>query len=508
MNPAKKKKLERIRATTAASTKGYTPTTEPFAHLKKNMNAPQAASIGVYLQRYETQEPFCASDRIRGEWIMKNSPRMELFDPKKDYEAVIFHMPCRAIAQYGKVKILDICDKVWERNVREFTELIKPIDAIVVPTEGLKEELSKVTEKPIHVIGDGHDFSHYVGSTQNLHQEPAKEVVWFGYAENAECLEPFMNHLKSAGLKLKVITQHQNTKPLGHADVFVKWDINTYLPEIAKADFALLPPNKSYKSNNKEITALLCGIPVAKTKEDIERFMIPGERQLEMTNRMKEVVKYNVKERTAEYLRVIESIKKVEPLQVYTSICGRFDKARKDIQVFSDRNSDMFKLPVMNAKIYKILAHKYIPSPFSIFLDGNVFLNVPASKLLSDLLKDADMALFKHPVRNCLYQEHTHARQRVLPVLQYLMDEQVMNYQQEGMPANFGLGECGMLIRKNNDITAEFNERWWAEVCRYTNRDQMSFPYVLWKMKDRIKVNFIPGNVRQHDFFKYVNHGQ
>lgn len=502
MNEAKKNKLDRLRKTLS----GDGPTS--FAHGLPPGSFPAVVSpksIGIYLQRIETNETHCASDRMRGMWIMKNSPNMELFNPNKNYEVVIFHLPTPAIAKYGKIKILDICDKVWN-NFPNFKELIEPIDAIIVPTEELKSELSLITDKTIHVIGDGHDFDHYGGSVQNTHLDRAKEVVWFGYSQNAACLGPFINYIKSLGLKLKVISQDQNTYPLALADTFVKWDVNTYINEISKSDFAILPPNKNYKSNNKEITALICGIPVAKTKEDISRFMDPGERQLEMTTRANEIPKHNARTRAAEYMQIINSIKKVEPIQVYSSICGRFDKPRKDIAVFGDRNSDMFKLPVMNAKIYKILAHKYFSSPFSIFLDGNIFLNVPASKILSDLLKDADMALFQHPYRNCLYQEYSHARKRVLPVLQPLMDEQVNNYRQEGMPVNFGLGECGMLIRKNNDVTAEFNERWWAEICRYTNRDQMSFPYVLWKMKDRIKINFIEGNVRQHAYFKYVNH--
>lgn len=464
------------------------------------------ANIGVYLQRFETQEPFCASDRIRGEWIVKNCNQMELFDPSKNYEIVIFHIPTRAIAKYGRIKILDLCDKVWERNIPEFQELIEPIDAIIVPTQQLKDELLKVTDKPVHVISDGHDFTEYSTRLQNPHANYAKEVVWFGYAENARPLEPFVNYIKSLGLKLKVICQHQNTSPLQHADVFVKWNVKTYVQEISKADFAILPPNQDYKSDNKDITALLCGIPVAKTKDDISRFMEPHERQLEMNSRRKELVKYNVRERSEDYLKIIHSIKKVDLVQVYSSICGNFDKPRQDIPVFTDNAADRFKMPVMNAKIYKILAHTYFSSQFTIYVDGNIFLNVPASKLISELLGNADMALFKHPYRNCIYQEHEPAKQRVLPHLKALMDEQVLRYRQEGMPENFGLGECGMLIRRNNAITAEFNDRWWAEICRYTNRDQMSFPYVLWKMEGRIKVNFIPGNVRRHPYFKYVNH--
>lgn len=465
------------------------------------------ANIGVYLQRFKTKENFCASDRIRGEWVVKYSDKMEIFNPQKNYDAVIFHVPCDEINNYGRIKILDICDKVWENNVEEFKNLIEPIDAIIVPTDQLKQDLAYIVDKPIYVIRDCHDFKFYENRIQNMHSNIAKEVVWFGYSENSEPLKPFINYIKSIGLKLKVISQDQKTSPIEFADKFTKWDINTYVQEISKSDFAILPPNKSYKSNNKEISALLCGIPVAKTKEEISRFMIPDERKIEMDNRKNEVNKYNAIGIANEYINIINSIKKVDVVKVYSAICGNFDKPRKDIHVFTDNLSDRFKLPVMNAKIYKILPHKYFSSEFSIYVDGNIFLNVPDTKILNDLLKDSDMAVFRHPVRKCLYQEYLPAKDRVMQVYKNLIDEQILKYRQEGMPEMFGLAECGMIIRRHNDITNEFNDRWWAEICRYTNRDQVSFPYVLWKMKDRIKVNFIDGNVRKHPYFKYANHG-
>lgn len=465
------------------------------------------AYIGVYLQRFETQEPFCASDRIRGEWIIKSSDKIELFNPNKNYEVVIFHLPTKAIAKYGRIKILDICDKVWERDLVEFKTLIEPIDAIIVPTEKLKSDLSEITDKPIHVIRDGHDFSSYSRRIRNMHINPAKEIVWFGYAENAAPLQPFVNYIKSLGLKLKVISQNQNTSPLQFADEFVKFDPSTYVQEISKSDFAILPLNKDYKSNNKDITALLCGIPVAKTKEDIARLIIPGERSFEMDATRNEAAKYDAREVAQEYIKIASSIKKVDIVQIYSSICGNFDKPRNDIQIFTDLPSDRFRLPVMNAKIYKILPHTYFSSQFSIYMDGNIFPLEDPLQMLQDLLKTADIAVFRHPFRKCLYEEHLPARLRVTQPYQGLMDEQIRRYRQEGMPEMFGLAECGMIIRRHNKDTEEFNNRWWAEICRYTNRDQISFPYVMWKMKDRIKVNFIEGNVRKHPYFKYVNHG-
>lgn len=484
---------------------------------KAESNGP-SRSVGIYLHDMGDPSANYASDRIRGKWIANNSADMEIFIRGREYEVVIFHSPCAEINQYGKIKILDICDKVWEKNVQTFITQIKNIHAIVVPTEILKEELSVITDKPIYVIEDGHDFNHYNTRLSNSHKDIAEEAVWFGYAENAHVLKPFINYLKSSGIKLKVISQRQDIPPLEFADEFIQWDEKTYISEISKSDFAILPPNMDYKSNNKEITALLSGIPVAKTKEDIARFIDPENRKKEMLMRQQQLIHYSADKMALKYSEVIASLKKSkapdpikqvlleQSIQVYSTIFGNFDKPRKDIKVFTDKKHNMFRLPVMNAKIYKVLSHKYFSSPLTIYMDGNIFLSIPAQQLVDEFMQDADICLFKHPGRTCIYEEHSAARLRVPDDFKPLMDEQITTYRKEGMPRNFGLAECCMIIRRNNDVTNEFNERWWAEICRYTNRDQLSFPYIWWKMKDRIKINFIHGNIRANSYFQYIKH--
>ena len=38
-----------------------------------------------------------------------------------------------------------------------------------------------------------------------------------------------------------------------------------------------------------------------------------------------------------------------------------------------------------------------------------------------------------------------------------------------------------------------FNEAWWAEICRWSYRDQVSFPYVLSKFPN-LKISFVQLN--------------
>jgi len=191
-------------------------------------------------------------------------------------------------------------------------------------------------------------------------------------------------------------------------------------------------------------------------------------------------------------------------IKVYTAIVGDKGTRSDDIECFTD--FDKFKLPVFNAKIYKILAHQYIDADISIWLDGNRELAVDKEKV-AEMLGDNDIALFKHFARDCIYTEMPEAmaryRQDEVIIRQSILDQAVY-YKQKGYPPNNGLYECGMIIRRHNKIMEAFNNAWWAEICRHSNRDQLSFPYVLSKFP-KLKVKGIEGNIRNHEYFKYKN---
>jgi hypothetical protein len=69
---------------------------------------------------------------------------------------------------------------------------------------------------------------------------------------------------------------------------------------------------------------------------------------------------------------------------VYTAIEGGKDTPRNDIAVFSGYAK--FTSPVMNAKFYKVLPHKFLDYDICIWVDGNIFLNVPPEQLISEWL--------------------------------------------------------------------------------------------------------------------------
>ena len=113
-------------------------------------------------------------------------------------------------------------------------------------------------------------------------------------------------------------------------------------------------------------------------------------------------------------------------IAVITAIAGGFDKLHEpkyydenvDYIAFVDQNvkSDIWQImPIeythfvqsrMAAKIYKILIHKYCDYEYILWVDGSIILIGSINGLVDNFLGQADMALFKHRFRNCVYEEH------------------------------------------------------------------------------------------------------
>lgn len=157
---------------------------------------------------------------------------------------------------------------------------------------------------------------------------------------------------------------------------------------------------------------------------------------------------------------------------VYSAITGAVDNPRKDgIQCFGDYGR--FKDPRLNAKIYKILSHLFIAADVSIWVDGNVQLLVSPEELVS--LTSGDACAFHHWDRDCIYDE---ARVCIRSRLDHAdtIRKQMDKYQREGFPRHAGLAAANVLIRRHTPEVCRMNERWWAEICAHSIRDQLSFP--------------------------------
>ena len=179
---------------------------------------------------------------------------------------------------------------------------------------------------------------------------------------------------------------------------------------------------------------------------------------------------------------------------IYTANTWGETNRMKGIKCFTDY--DKFKDPRRNAKIYKVLSHLFIETEHSIWIDANVELKVPYRTLIG-LLGDKDIAVFKHTDRDNINDE-AHVCQQWNKDDYDTIQEQIERYNYKEK----GLGACFILIRRHTEKIKRLNEQWWAEICRGSVRDQISFPYVF---RDNVRYIEID-NMLDNKYFKRYGH--
>lgn len=181
---------------------------------------------------------------------------------------------------------------------------------------------------------------------------------------------------------------------------------------------------------------------------------------------------------------------------IYTAICGAYDQARNDILVLGDENrTGGIHLGILESKLFKILSHLFFDET-TVWVDGNIFPLADEGRIVDELLGDSDLALFNHPFRQTVRQEC-----EFITITGHNTGELQRDFKDSIDKEN--LCECGILVRRNNSRVSRFNEKWWALICRYSVRDQVTFPIAAESVPD-LKVNVIKANLREHPMFRFV----
>jgi hypothetical protein len=158
------------------------------------------------------------------------------------------------------------------------------------------------------------------------------------------------------------------------------------------------------------------------------------------------------------------------------------------------------------ARYYKALVHKVLQRfEASIWVDGNIRLLIPPQVAVSHWARESDLIVFKHPDRRCLFEEARICAEWRKGDVQRLGD-QVKAYRKAGMPRAWGLASTRCVIRRHSKQMTELNEAWWSEIRTHSVRDQVSLPYVCWKLGARWGV--IPGKAVRHKDFWFIPHGR
>ncbi len=243
----------------------------------------------LYSQFHGKDKPV-GSDYIRAIQTIKYWDAADVYKYGENPECLIFmKVFCSPDYQFpnnfkGK-KILDICDPMWLEGY-DVVETCNAVDAVAVPTEPLAEFIRQFHNN-VYVIPDRFDLELIPEPKEHI--EEAKTVVWFGYSHNAELLKPAVRLIEELGLHLIIVSNDDpmvhrwSSDHTNHWYEYLKYEEDKIYEVLKRADFAVLPdgfrPQDMFKSNNKTIKANLCGLPVAKTAEEVREFIKPEARR-------------------------------------------------------------------------------------------------------------------------------------------------------------------------------------------------------------------------------------
>ncbi len=279
--------------------------------------------------QFHGKNPPTGSTQIRAIQLLKFWPEAEIYRYGEKPDVMIFQkvymtQDYRFHEHFNGIKILDMCDPDWLDGMGGIKATIDAVDAVTVSSKGLQTFVKQLTDKPVVYIPDRFDTT--VLPSPKTHANDAKTVVWFGYRHNAETLRPAMNIINELGLDLIVIADDDPLAwqwlPGEIGDEFrktkykyIKYTEDTIYADLQRADFAILPkggrPIDPFKSNNKTIKAILSGLPVAKTAEDVRAFIKPAARREYLEKHYNEKrVFYDVRNSVQQYEDLIKEIQR------------------------------------------------------------------------------------------------------------------------------------------------------------------------------------------------------
>lgn len=201
-------------------------------------------------------------------------------------------------------------------------------------------------------------------------------------------------------------------------------------------------------------------------------------------------------------------INKNTKIAVFTCVIGDYDNIHKplvkldnvDYILFVDnyekykQYEDVYKViklddnilklgPTLGNRYAKLHPHSLLKDyDFSIYIDGNVRVVSNISYLVNYCNKKTGLAMYRHSLRNCIYVEA-----EVCKLLnrgnKKFIDKQIKEYENEGFPKDFGMNEATIIVSDLNNLNStKYLNLWWDELVRSgSNRDQLAWPYVLWK---------------------------
>lgn len=195
-------------------------------------------------------------------------------------------------------------------------------------------------------------------------------------------------------------------------------------------------------------------------------------------------------------------------IAIYTCVTGGYDDIQVPLVNFDnvdyilftddkdkyDKYSSSFIIKQLPKEILEkgsILANRYSkfhPSEllkgydYAIYIDGNTRVLSDVRWMINNCSNKTGIAMYRHSERDSIYDEAEVCKLLNKGNKEYI-DKQIIKYKKEGFPDNFGMNEANVIVTNlNNPKSKELLDLWWNElVDSKSMRDQLAWPYVLWK---------------------------
>lgn len=216
---------------------------------------------------------------------------------------------------------------------------------------------------------------------------------------------------------------------------------------------------------------------------------------------------------------------------IYTAVIGGYDHIeqprviddRFDYILFSDSIDEEYvgiwkirrvnyynKVQTKIARYIKTHPEELLPEyDFSVWIDSNICIvtSYVYEKSVELYNNNSLVATVWHTSRQCIYDESFQVM-----ALKFEQESIIIDWchqlQKEKYPKDNGLCETGLLFRAHSKQQVSLLDKlWWNCIDRYSRRDQLSFNYVLWKL--RMTYDFLlpkTMNVLTSPDFEYVYH--
>jgi len=166
-----------------------------------------------------------------------------------------------------------------------------------------------------------------------------------------------------------------------------------------------------------------------------------------------------------------------------------------------------FMHPNIAAKRPKTKPWNYTAAEVTIWLDASFAITSPhfARDMASLVRNSSPIAQFKHPWRDCVYDEaeasKALAKYQGLPI-----DQQMDWYRNQGHVAHWGLWATGIIVRSRDSLVAQHGEQWLLHCQEWGFQDQLSEAPLLNRFG--LRAAEIPGTHLANEWLQYQGSGR